>query len=78
MEERVDLESINLYDPDLQEDWFPAYRTLLEQAPVYQIPGTTVFVICKYEDILTVVRDLRGRFRERQVIVRATNERNAP
>ena len=53
----MDLDKIDLYDPEIQEDWFPAYRTLLDEAPVYQIPGTTVFVICKYEDILTVVRD---------------------
>ena len=53
----MDLESIDLYHPDVQEDWFPAYKTLLEQAPVYQIPGTSVFVVCKYEDILSVVRD---------------------
>ncbi len=53
----MDLESIDLFDPDIQEDWFPAYRTLLEEAPVYRIPGTTTYVICKYEDILTVVRD---------------------
>ena len=53
----MNLDEIDLYDPAVQEDWFPAYKTLLEQAPVYQIPGTTVYVVCKYEDILTVVRD---------------------
>lgn len=53
----MNLDSIDLYDPKTQEDWFPAYKTLLEEAPVYQIPGTTVYVVCKYQDILTVVRD---------------------
>ena len=51
------LDSIDLYNPETQEDWFPAYETLLSEAPVYQIPDSTIYVISKYEDILTVVRD---------------------
>ena len=53
----MDLDSIDLYNPETQEDWFPAYETLLREAPVYQIPDSTIYVISKYEDILTVVRD---------------------
>ena len=53
----MDLDSIDLYDPETQEDWASAYKTLLEKAPVYQIPDSTIYVISKYEDILTVVRD---------------------
>ena len=53
----MNLRSIDLYNPETQEDWFPAYETLLEEAPVYQIPDSTIYVISKYEDILTVVRD---------------------
>jgi cytochrome P450 len=56
-EDRMKLEDVDLYDPQIQEDWFPAYETLLEQAPVYRIPGTDTYVVCKHEDILTVVRD---------------------
>ena len=53
----MNLESINLFDPEIQENWFPAYKTLLEEAPVYRIPDSTTYVITKYEDILTVVGD---------------------
>lgn len=48
---------IDLFDPKTQEDWYPAYRKLLSDFPVYQIPGTDTYVISRYEDILTVVRD---------------------
>ncbi|MBI1180057.1 MAG: cytochrome P450 [Alphaproteobacteria bacterium] len=50
-------DAIDLYDPETQEDWFPAYRRLHEQSPVYRIPGTDTYVVCKYEDVLAVVRD---------------------
>ncbi len=53
----MNLESIDLYDPKTQENWFPAYRALHEHAPVYRIPGSDTYVICKYEDVLGVIRD---------------------
>ena len=53
----MNMDSIDLFDPDIQENWFPTYKTLLEEAPVYRIPGSTTFVITKYEDILTIVSD---------------------
>jgi len=46
------LEDVDLFDPKTQENWFPAYETLLEESPVYQVPGTTVYVVCKYNDII--------------------------
>jgi len=49
---------VNLFDPDVQENWYPAYDQLREHEPVFQIPGTTVFVLTRYEDIVQVVRDL--------------------
>ncbi len=51
------LEDVDLFDPKTQENWFPAYETLLEESPVYQVPGTTVYVVCKYNDIIEVVND---------------------
>jgi cytochrome P450 len=53
----VNTEPVDLFDPKTQEDWYPAYRKLLSDFPVYQMPGTDTFVISRYEDILTVVRD---------------------
>lgn len=55
----VQSEDIDLFDPETQEDWYPAYRVLLEERPVYQIPGTSTYVISRYQDILTVVRDTK-------------------
>ena len=48
--------SVNLYAPDVQEDWFPAYRQLRNESPVYRIPGTSLFVITRYRDVLHVLR----------------------
>ncbi len=53
----MNTEPVDLFDPKTQEDWYPAYRKLLSDFPVYQMPGTDTFVISRYEDILTVVRD---------------------
>lgn len=49
---------VNLFDPEVQENWYPAYDTLRENEPVFQIPGTTIYVLTRYEDIVQVVRDL--------------------
>lgn len=49
---------VNLFDPEVQENWYPAYDELRENQPVYQIPGTTIYVLTRYEDIVQVVRDL--------------------
>lgn len=48
---------IDLFDPRTQEDWYPAYAWLREHRPVYQIPGTQLFVLTRYEDIVAVVRN---------------------
>jgi len=54
---KMKIEDVDLFDRAIQENWFPAYETLLKESPVYQIPGTTVYVVCKYDDILGVVND---------------------
>lgn len=51
------LAELNLMDPAVQEDWYTAYRLLHDEAPVYNIPGTTLYVLSKYEDIAAVVRN---------------------
>lgn len=48
---------IDLFDPQTQENWYPAYAWLREHRPVYQIPGTQIFVLSRYDDIVAVVRD---------------------
>jgi cytochrome P450 len=47
---------IDLFDPATQEDWFPAYRQLQAEAPVFRIPGTTTYVVSRYADVMHVIR----------------------
>lgn len=50
------VDVINLYAPETQENWYPAYKTLRDEAPVYQVPRTNMFVITRYDDVLHVLR----------------------
>lgn len=53
----MDVSAINLFAPDVQEDWYPAYDALRAQAPVYQIPETNIYVLTRYEDVRQALRD---------------------
>ncbi|WP_309604511.1 cytochrome P450 [Phenylobacterium sp.] len=59
----VTLEDVDLFCPGAQEHWYEAYPILHAQAPVLRLPGegaepgTDGFILTKYQDILTVVRD---------------------
>ena len=48
--------SLDLYDPEVQENWFPTYRRLQVESPVYRVPGTSMYVITRYADVLHVLR----------------------
>jgi cytochrome P450 len=50
------IDDIDLFDPATQEDWFPTYQRLHAEAPVYQIPRTTTFVVSRYADVMHVLR----------------------
>ena len=47
---------VNLYDPDVQENWYPTYQQLRDHQPVYKVPGANLFVISRYDDVLYVLR----------------------
>lgn len=53
----MQAEKIDLFDPATQEDWYPAYRVLREEQPIYRIPDTNLYVLTRYDDIIQVVRD---------------------
>ena len=53
----VAVAEIDLFSPEVQEDWYPAYTAILEESPVYQIPGTNMYLISKFEDIAWIVRN---------------------
>ncbi|MEM6682020.1 MAG: cytochrome P450 [Pseudomonadota bacterium] len=45
------LEEFNFFDPEVLEDPFEFYQLAQEQAPVYAVPGTNIFLVTKYETI---------------------------
>lgn len=51
-----DEHSIDLYAPETQENWYPTYQKLRDENPVYQMPGSKIFVISRYQDVLHVLR----------------------
>ena len=59
----VSLDDVDLFGPGAQEHWYEAYEILHREAPVHRIPGegfapgTDGFILSKYEDIASVVRD---------------------
>lgn len=59
----VTLDDVDLFGPGAQEHWYEAYEILHREAPVHRIPGegfapgTDGFILSKYEDIASVVRD---------------------
>lgn len=56
------LEDVNFFDPEISECPYDAYAVLREEAPVWQDPRSGMFVITRYEDIHTILRDTE-RFR---------------
>ncbi len=49
--------SVNLFDPELQQCPYDAYRELRDEAPVYNIPGTDMWVVTRYEHVREVLMD---------------------
>jgi cytochrome P450 len=52
----MSTDDIDLFDPATQADWFPTYRRLRDEAPIYRIPGTTTYVVSRYHDVMHVLR----------------------
>ena len=51
--------SINyqLLDPNVIEDPYPFYRALVSEVPVYQVPGTEVYLVSSWELIHQVLKN---------------------
>lgn len=49
--------NINLFDPELQQCPYDAYAQLRDEAPVYKIPNTQIFVVTRYEHVREVLLD---------------------
>ena len=48
---------INLFDAELQQCPYDAYKKLRDEAPVYHIPGTQMWVVSRYEHVREVLMD---------------------
>jgi cytochrome P450 len=52
----TEVDAIDFMDPAVQEDWFPYYRLLREQAPVWRVPSTGEYFLSRYDDVIYVLR----------------------
>ena len=53
---QTDVDEIDFMDPAVQEDWFPHYRRLREEAPVWRVPSTGEYFLSRYDDVTYVLR----------------------
>ena len=49
--------AVDLFDPALQQCPYDAYKTLRDEAPAYNIPGTDMWVVSRYDDVRRVLTD---------------------
>ena len=54
---KVELSKLDFFSAEVQECPFHVYQQLQEEAPVWQMPGTNVFVVTRYDDIREIIRD---------------------
>jgi len=47
----------DFFDPQVIESPYEFYRVLRQQAPVYQLPGTNIFMLSRWEDIRKAAKD---------------------
>ena len=47
----------NFFDPEILNCPYDFYKVLQEQAPVYQLPDTNIFMVTRYGDIKKIVKD---------------------
>ena len=47
----------DFFDPEVIECPFDFYKALREEAPVYQLPGTDIFMVSKHSDIKQALKD---------------------
>ncbi|ARN73154.1 cytochrome P450 [Oceanicoccus sagamiensis] len=52
--------NINLFDPETQHCPYDAYKVLRDEAPVYRMPGTDIYVVSRYDDVRQVLLDTQS------------------
>jgi len=48
---------VNLFDLETQKCPYPAYKQLRDEAPVYNIAGTDMWVVTRYDTVREVLMD---------------------
>ena len=48
--------NVNLFDPETQRCPYDAYKTLRDEAPVYQCPATGMYVITRFDHVRQILR----------------------
>ena len=51
------VDDYSLMDQAVQECPYPFYATMRAERPVYQMPETGFYVVSRYTDLQTVLRD---------------------
>ena len=51
---------VDLFDAGLQQCPYDAYKTLRDDAPVYRVPGTDIYVVTRYDDVRQVLLDTQN------------------
>ena len=46
-----------LLDPEVIEDPYPYYKALRDEAPVYRVPGTPIYLVSSWDLIHQVLRN---------------------
>jgi cytochrome P450 len=54
----IDLSRASLFDPEVQSDPYPLYRTLHENCPVFKFEdGTDIYIVSRFDDLRQVLRN---------------------
>ena len=48
---------VNLFDVETQRCPYDAYKTLRDEAPVYQCPATGMSIITRFDDVRQILTD---------------------
>ena len=51
------IEAFDFFDPEVQSDPYEFYKTLQAKCPVYKVPDKDIYVVSRYDDLNTALRD---------------------
>ena len=63
---------VNLFDVETQRCPYDAYKTLRDEAPVYQCPATGMYVITRFDDVRQILTDTEHFTNETAYLTDAT------